>query len=217
MIAEKQAVCIRIGRAAARLAAGRRDRGASRRPAAIWYGTGEPSGVRDAGAPASGAGARGTATPGGLTLRIYVDADACPVKQEVFRVARRHRLGVTLVAASWMRIPEGPDIALEVVGQGFDSADDWIVEHVSADDLVVTGDIPLAARCIARGACVLGPSGRPFTEANIGDTLATRNLLADMRSAGIESGGPAAFDPRDRSRFLQELHRLIEARQRERG
>jgi uncharacterized protein len=146
-----------------------------------------------------------------------VDADACPVKQEVFRVAKRHQLGVTLVAASWMRVPEGQDIALEVVGPGFDAADDWIVGRVTRDDLVVTGDIPLAARCVAKGAYVLGPAGRPFTEANIGDTLATRNLLADMRSAGLESGGPAPFDPRDRSRFLQELHRAIEALKRGRG
>jgi len=150
-------------------------------------------------------------------LRIYVDADACPVKQEVHRVARRYGLGVTLVAASWMRIPSGPDIALEVVDQGFDAADDWIVAHVAPDDIVITGDIPLAARCLAGGAYVLGPTGRPFTESNIGEALATRNLLAEMRGAGLEAGGPPPFDPRDRSRFLQALDRAIHALRRPRG
>jgi uncharacterized protein len=179
-------------------------------PPAVLLWCGRTIGRPGAGAGAAGSGAREPGIREGLPLRIYVDADACPVKHEVFRVARRHQLGVTLVAASWMRIPAGQDISLEVVGQGFDTADDWIVGHVSPDDLVITGDIPLAARCIAMGACVLGPAGRPFTEANIGDALATRNLLADMRSAGVESGGPAPFDPRYRSRFLQELHRAIE-------
>ena len=133
------------------------------------------------------------------------------MKQEVYRVAQRYGLGVTLVAGSRMRVPGGQDVVLEVVDQGFDAADDWIVAHVTPDDVVVTADIPLAARCLAGGACVLGPTGRPFTEANIGDALATRNLLSEMRGAGIESGGPAPFDPRDRSRFLQALDRAIHA------
>ena len=139
------------------------------------------------------------------------------MKQEVYRVARRYDLGVTLVAGSWMRIPSGADIALEVVDQGFDAADDWIVAHVVPDDIVITADIPLAARCLAGGAYALGPTGRPFTESNIGDALATRNLLSEMRSAGIESGGPAPFDPRDRSRFLQALDRAVHALRRPRG
>lgn len=139
------------------------------------------------------------------------------MKQEVYRVAQRYGLGVTMVAGSWMRVPSGPDIALEVVDQGFDAADDWIVAHAVPDDIVITADIPLAARCLAAGAYVLGPTGRPFTESNIGDALATRNLLSEMRSAGIESGGPAPFDPRDRSRFLQALDRAIHALRRERG
>ena len=134
------------------------------------------------------------------------------MKDEVYRVARRYGLGVTLVAGSWMRIPSGPDLALEVVDQGFDAADDWIVAHVVPDDIVITADIPLAARCLAGGACVLGPTGRPFTEANIGDALATRNLLSEMRSAGIESGGPPPFDPRSltgrRRDSLRACHRL---------
>jgi uncharacterized protein YaiI (UPF0178 family) len=150
-------------------------------------------------------------------VRIYVDADACPVKQEVYRVAQRYGLGVTLVAGSWMRIPGGSDIVLEVVDQGFDAADDWIVSHVVPDDIVITADIPLAARCLAADAYVLGPTGRPFTESNIGDALATRNLLSEMRSAGIESGGPPPFDPRDRSCFLQALDRAIHARRRPGG
>ncbi len=139
------------------------------------------------------------------------------MKQEVYRVAQRYGLGVTLVAGSWMRIPGGPDIVLEVVDQGFDAADDWIVAHVVADDIVITADIPLAARCLAAGAYVLGTTGRPFTESNIGDALATRNLLSEMRSAGIESGGPPPFDPRDRSNFLEALDRAIHARRRPPG
>jgi len=139
------------------------------------------------------------------------------VKDEVYRVAQRYGLGVTLVAGSWMRVPGGPDMTLEVVEQGFDAADDWIVARVAPDDIVVTADIPLAARCLERGAYVLGTTGRPFTEANIGDALATRNLLSEMRGAGIESGGPPPFDPRDRSRFLQALDRAIHAQRRERG
>ena len=139
------------------------------------------------------------------------------MKQEVYRVAQRYGLGVTLVAGSWMRIPGGSDIVLEVVDQGFDAADDWIVARVAPDDIVITADIPLAARCLAAGAYVLGPTGRPFTEANIGDALATRNLLSEMRSAGIESGGPPPFDPRDRSNFLQALDRAIHARRRPPG
>ena len=139
------------------------------------------------------------------------------MKQEVYRVAQRYGLGVTLVAASWMRIPDGPDITIEVVDQGFDAADDWIVAHAGPDDIVITADIPLAARCLAAGAYVLGPTGRPFTESNIGDALATRNLLSEMRSAGIESGGPLPFNPQDRSRFLQALDRAIHAQRRPPG
>jgi len=147
-------------------------------------------------------------------LHIYVDADACPVKQEVYRVAERYDLRVTLVAGAWMRIPSLPNLSLEVVDQGFDAADDWIVAHAGRNDIVITADIPLAARCIERGAYVLGPTGRPFTESNIGDAMATRNLLSEMRGAGLDSGGPPPFDSRDRSRFLQALDRAIHALQR---
>lgn len=138
-----------------------------------------------------------------------MDADACPVKQEIYKVAKRHGIPVTIVACSWMRIPGDGGVSLEVVDLGFDAADDWIAAHAIRGDIVITADIPLAARCIESGAQLLGPTGRPFTEDNIGDVLATRNLLSDMRSAGHESGGPPPFDPRDRSRFLQELDRVI--------
>lgn len=146
---------------------------------------------------------------GGLPLHIYVDADACPVKQEVFRVAQRYDLGVTLVAGSWMTTPGDARVTLQIVEQGFDAADDWIVAHAGRNDIVITGDVPLAARCIEKGAHALGPTGHPFTESNIGDTLATRNLLSEMRGAGREMSGPPPFDPRDRSRFLQALDRAI--------
>ena len=144
-------------------------------------------------------------------LHIFVDADACPVKEEVYRVARRCRLEVTVVANSWMRVPEERRIALEVVAGGFDAADDWIVEHVEPDDIVVTADIPLASRCLKGGARVLGPTGRPFTEDNIGDALATRELLSELRDAGQITGGPPPLEKRDRSRFLQELDHVIQA------
>lgn len=132
------------------------------------------------------------------------------MKQEVYRVAQRYDLGVTLVAGSWMRIPDGGRVALEIVDQGFDAADDWIVAHAAQDDIVITGDVPLAARCLEKGVHALGPTGHPFTESNIGDVLATRNLMSAMRSAGRELTGPPPFDPRDRSRFLQALDQQIQ-------
>jgi len=150
-------------------------------------------------------------------LHIFVDADACPVKGEVYRVAERYDLEVTLVAGSWMRRPDNPRIALEVVGGGIDVADDWIVEHVKAGDIVVTADIPLAARCLARGATVIGYAGPPFTAANIGVALATRGLLAELRDLGEMTGGPPPFTKRDRSSFLQRLDESINAIRRRAG
>ena len=144
-------------------------------------------------------------------LRIYIDADACPVKQEVYRVAGRHGLQVTLVAASWMRIPIDASVSLETVGDDPDAADDWIAEHVGTDDIVITADIPLAARCLERGACVIGSTGRPFTDANIGSALATRDLLSDLRDMGEVTGGPRPFSKQDRSRFLQEFDKAVNA------
>ena len=133
------------------------------------------------------------------------------MKPEVYRVAERHGLPVTLVAGTWMRIPNVPNLSLEVVGLGFDAADDWIAARAGKDDVVITADIPLAARCLERGACVIGTTGHPFTESNIGDAMATRTLLSELRGAGLEAGGPAPFDPRDRSRFLQALEATIQA------
>lgn len=144
-------------------------------------------------------------------LHIFVDADAGPVKQEVYRVAGRCRLEVTLVANSGMSVPSEQWIRLEVVSGASDAADDWIVEHVQAHDIVVTADILLAGRCLAIGARVLGPSGRPFTDDNIGEVVATRELLAGLREAGERTGDPAPIGKRDRSRFLQQLDQMIQA------
>jgi hypothetical protein len=144
-------------------------------------------------------------------LHIFVDADACPVKQEVYRVASRYRLDVTLVANSWLRVPNERWIALEVVEDGFDAADDWIVEHVQPHDIVVTADIPLASRCLKEGASVIGPTGKPFTENNIGQAVATRDLLSELRGAGEITGGPPPLKKRDRSRFLQQLDDVIQS------
>jgi len=149
-------------------------------------------------------------------LHIYVDADACPVKQEVYRVAKRYRLDVTLVANSWMRVPDERWLRLEVVGDGFDAADDWIVEQVEPYDIVITADIPLASRCIKEGARVIGSTGKPFTEDNIGSALATRDLLSELRGAGEITGGPPPLQKRDRSRFLQALDEVIQSIRRKR-
>lgn len=143
-------------------------------------------------------------------LHIYIDADACPVKEEVYRVARRYQLTVTLVANSRMRLPTDARVTLQIVDGGLDAADDWIAAAVVAGDIVISNDIPLAARCLAKAAKVLAPNGKPFTADNIGDALATRNLLAELRGGGDQLGGPPPFMPRDRSRFLQSLDTLIQ-------
>jgi uncharacterized protein YaiI (UPF0178 family) len=144
-------------------------------------------------------------------LHIIIDADACPVKQEVYRVAKRYELSVTLVAGSWMRVPEEDNLALKVVGEGMDAADDWIVEHLEVDDIVITADIPLAARCLEKTAHALGPTGKPFTKKNIGSALAARDLLSTLRDFGEVVGGPLPFDKRDRSHFLHRLDETINA------
>ncbi len=149
-------------------------------------------------------------------LHIYVDADACPVKEEVYRVAERHGLRVILVANSWMRIPAEDWIELVIVDDQFDAADDYIVDHLETDDIVISGDIHLAARCLASGAYVLRPTGRPFTETNIGDALATRDLLSRLRDAGSLAGGPPPFKKKDRSLFLQQLDEIIQSIRRKR-
>ncbi|MDD5672627.1 MAG: YaiI/YqxD family protein [Chitinivibrionales bacterium] len=141
---------------------------------------------------------------------IYIDADACPVKQETYQVAERYGLPVTLVANSWMRIPDKDWLKLFVVGNNPDAADDWIVENVKEDDIVISGDILLADRCLKKGALVLGTTGREFTAAAIGDAVATRELLAELRAAGNITGGPASFQKKDRSRFLQTFDQMIQ-------
>lgn len=146
-----------------------------------------------------------------MVLDIYVDADACPVKQEVCRVAARYGLGVTFVSNSWMRVPEQDGVDLVVVEGQFDAADDWIVERASKGDIVVTADIPLASRCLKGGARVLGPSGRPFNDDNIGEALAARELMSDLRDAGTMTGGPPPFRKEDRSRFLQRLDEIVQS------
>jgi len=144
-------------------------------------------------------------------LNIFIDADACPVKKEVYRVASRYSLNVTLVANSWMRVPNERSISLEVVEGGFDAADDWIVEHVHPHDIVVTADIPLASRCLKEGARVIGPTGKPFTEDNIGQAVAIRDLLSGLRETGEITGGPPPLKKHDRSRFLQQLDEVIQS------
>lgn len=146
-----------------------------------------------------------------LNSRIFVDADGCPVKDEVYRVAKRYGLSVTLVANSWMKVPQESWLSLQVVKDGFDAADDWIVEEVRDGDIVITIDIPLAARCLEKGARVLGHKGRIFSEDSIGDALATRELLSQLREMGEITGGPAPFSKKDRSQFLQKLDQIIQA------
>lgn len=142
--------------------------------------------------------------------RILVDADACPVKEEVFRVARRLAVPVVVVANARLRVPPDPGIELVVVSSGqLDDVDDWIAERAVPGDVVVSADIRLAARCLAAGAQVLGPDGRPFTEEGIGSALATRELLADLRELGQLSGGPRPFARADRSRFLHALDEAL--------
>jgi uncharacterized protein YaiI (UPF0178 family) len=149
-------------------------------------------------------------------LTIYVDADACPVKTEVVKVAERHQLRVVLVANSWMQAPRGQRIRMQVVPGSFDAADDWIVEHVAQDDIVITSDIPLASRCLHAGARILAPSGKEFSNDNIGNALATRELMADLRAYGV-GGGPPPFGPKDRSRFLERLELVVREATRNRG
>jgi uncharacterized protein len=138
-------------------------------------------------------------------IRIFVDADACPVKNEVYRVAERYGLMVFIVANSFMNVPRSDLIERVIVSEGPDVADDWIVERVTEADIVITADIPLAGRCVKKGATVIGPTGKPFTEDSIGMALATRDLLTDLRSAGATTRGPPPLSRQDVSRFLSAL------------
>ena len=146
-------------------------------------------------------------------LMIAIDADACPVKQEVYRVANRYGLDVILVAAQWIRVPEDERIRLIVVkDEGkLDAADDRIVEEIGPDDIAITEDVHLASRCLAKGARVLSPRGRVFSPDTIGEAVATRDMMADLREAGLATGGPKPFQKADRSRFLQRLDETVQA------
>ncbi len=137
--------------------------------------------------------------------RILVDADACPVKDEVYRVAERHGAKVSIVSNSHFRVPVLPWVERVVVSDGFDAADDWIADAAAKDCVVVTADILLADRCLKAGATVLAPNGKPFTGASIGGAIATRAIMADLRAGGDQLGGPPPFGKNDRSRFLQAL------------
>jgi uncharacterized protein YaiI (UPF0178 family) len=143
-------------------------------------------------------------------IEIFVDGDGCPVKDETYVVATRYGVRVALVANSALNVPRGFGVTLVVVEQGPDAADDWIVENVRRGDVVVTADLPLAARCLSAGARVLGTSGRIFSEDSIGDLVATRDLKAQLREIGMMSGGPPPMSTKDRSRFLSKLDELVQ-------
>ena len=142
--------------------------------------------------------------------RIFIDADACPVKDEIYRVAGRHQLMTYVVSNNWMRIPQSPLIEQVVVDDGFDAADNWIAENATSGDVVITSDIPLADRALKKSAIVLGPSGKAFTEQSIGMSLAMRDLNAHLRDTGDISGGAPPFSKKDRSRFLNVLENMLQ-------
>jgi hypothetical protein len=138
-------------------------------------------------------------------IAIYIDADACPVKDETYRVAERYALKTFVVANAYFKVPRTPMIEQVVVSDGFDAADDWIAERAGQGDIVITADVPLASRCVKARAVVLSPTGKPFDETSIGMALATRNLMDDLRAGGEIIGGPKPFSKRDRSAFLSAL------------
>lgn len=140
---------------------------------------------------------------------IYVDADACPVKEEVVRVAERHGVAVVMVSDGGVRPSQSPLVSIKIVAQGADAADDWIADRIAPGDIAITNDVPLADRCIKVGAAVIRPNGKEITPDAIGMTLATRNLMTDLRDSGQITGGPAPFSKQDRSRFLQILDKVV--------
>jgi hypothetical protein len=144
-------------------------------------------------------------------MKIYIDADACPVKNETYKVADRYSIPVCVVANSWMRVPEGSLVTLQVVEGDFDAADDWIADHTMPGDIVITGDILLASRCIEGGARVLGTRGKEFTEAGIGEAVAMRALKDQLRQMGEITGGPPPMARKSRSRFLATLDQIVNA------
>lgn len=144
-------------------------------------------------------------------MEIYVDADACPVKEEAIRVAQRHKLTIYMVSNQRLRLPPNPLVRPVMVAGGLDIADDWIVEHLAPNDIVITADIPLAARSLEKSARVIGPTGKPFDPEGIGMALAMRELNAQLRDVGIISGNASTFEKKDRSRFLRILEETIQA------
>lgn len=142
-------------------------------------------------------------------VRILVDADACPVKEEIYRVAFRREVPVRVVSNARIRIPDHPLVERVIVSDKFDAADDWIAEQADAQTVVITGDILLAERCLKAGSSVIGHNGKPFTSASIGGAIATRAIMADLRAGGDVVGGPAPFAKADRSRFLQALDEVL--------
>lgn len=143
------------------------------------------------------------------TMRILVDADACPVKEEIYKVAWRYEISVTIVSNSPIRIPDHPLVERVVVNDGFDAADDWIAQACGEASIVVTSDILLADRCLKRGSTVLAPTGKPFTASSIGSAIAVRAIMADLRAGGDQIGGPAPFTKASRSQFLQALDQAV--------
>ncbi len=148
---------------------------------------------------------------------LYVDADACPVKPEVVKVADRHGLTVQMVSNRYMGLPRGRDVRRRIVPGNPDAADDWIAENIRPGDICITADIPLADRCIKAGAGALGPTGKPFTEDGIGQALAMRDIMAHMREIGESKGGGPGYTQKDRSRFLNALEQMIQAHYRQHG
>lgn len=150
-----------------------------------------------------------------MPVTLYVDADACPVKEEILKVSYRHNLKVYLVSNQWLRLPVGANVEKVVVSDGFDAADDWIAEKAEKGSVCITSDIPLAARCLEKGAVVLGPGGKPFSSDNIGMALAMRELKSQLRDMGEDKGYNAAFSQRDRSNFLNVLENIVQKLMRE--
>lgn len=145
-----------------------------------------------------------------LEISIYIDADACPVKPEIYRVAERYTLTVHVVSNSYINVPRDPRHRLVVVSDGFDAADDWIAGRAGPGDIVVTADIPLADRCLKAGAAVIGSTGVPFTTSSIGMAMASRELMSNLRAMGEATGGPRPMTARDRSRFLSALDEAVQ-------
>ena len=145
-----------------------------------------------------------------MTISLYIDADACPVKAEIYRVAERYGLKVYVVSNSYINVPRDPRIERVVVSDGFDAADNWIAEHVGPEDIVITSDIPLADRSLKKGAAAIGSTGIAFTASSIGMAMANRELMSNLRAMGEITGGPKPMSPRDRSRFLSTLDETIQ-------